>query len=973
MTVSDKAIPIKRKNIMKYVRIEVKDRENIFDAVREGLKKNVLDLGIKTVKDAEYIQVYSLRGDFDSGDVQKIAKEILTDMVSQECSFPKPFKAKKKAHVVEIAYNPGVMDPVEHSTMKAIEDSGIKGISSLRTSKKYVIYGNLKKKDIEKITDKLLYNKVIQHVVKTSEEIKPLEPYNFERVEVNILNANDKDLKRLSIEGQLYLSLVEMKAIREHFRRIGRNPTDCELETIAQTWSEHCKHKTMMGAINYNGKHFKNLLKETVMKVTRDLNRSWCISVFKDNAGIIEFDSKNNICFKVETHNHPSALEPYGGAETGIGGVIRDPMGTGRGSKPIINTDVFCFGIPDAPISKVPRGALHPKRVLKGVVSGVRDYGNKMGIPTVNGSVCFDERYTGNPLVFCGNVGIMPKKFSTKKVSPGDLIVAVGGRTGRDGIHGATFSSAELTHESESISSTAVQIGNPITEKKVMDTLLKARDLELYDAITDCGAGGFSSAVGEMGEETGADVNLEKVLLKYQGLKPWEIWVSEAQERMVLAVKPKKLKKIMDVFRSENVEAVVIGKFTKTKKLRLYYDKNVVADIDMSIIHDGLPKITRKAVWKPKKQNKGIQRREPKNLTKDLTKVLSTWNVCSKEWIIRQYDHEVQGGSVLKPLIGPENDGPSDASVTRPIFTSNKGIALSNGINPNYGDIDPYWMAASAIDEALRQITAVGGDLDKVALLDNFCWGNTEKPTQLGGLVRASQACYDIAKVYKTPFISGKDSLNNEFNMGKKTVSIPPTLLISAIGVVDDVRKTISSDVKEVGNLLYVVGKTFDEMGGSQYFAVNNIKGGVVPKVDPVKSLKTMKALSAAIKNGKVRSAHDASEGGLAVCLAEMLFAGGYGAAVSLKGVPREASIKRSDMLLFSESNSRFIVEITPENKKSFEKTMKGIPVKCIGKVENTKKMIVTGLNDKEIINANINTLKTNWKKPFRKLMHEES
>ncbi|MDD3088796.1 MAG: AIR synthase-related protein, partial [Candidatus Omnitrophica bacterium] len=620
--------------------------------------------------------------------------------------------------------------------------------------------------------------------------------------------------------------------------------------------------------------------------------------------------------------------------------------------------------------SKVPRGALHPKRVFKGVVSGVRDYGNKMGIPTVNGAVCFDERYTGNPLVFCGNVGIMPRKYSFKKVSAGDLIVAVGGRTGRDGIHGATFSSAELTHESETISSTAVQIGNPITEKKVLDTMLRARDLGLYEAVTDCGAGGFSSAVGEMGEDTGAEVYLDRAPLKYGGLEPWEIWVSEAQERMVLSVKPKKLKKLLDVFSSENVEATVIGKFTNDKKLKLFFKDHIVADLDMSFIHGGLPRLVRNASWKPVKEDPSKLPKHPARLDNDLMKVLSSWNVCSKEWIIRQYDHEVQGGSVLKPLSGVDNDGPQDASVNRPLLDSDRGIALSNGINPAYGDIDPYWMAASAIDEALRQITAVGGDIDKTAILDNFCWGNTDKPEQLGGLVRAAEACRDMALVFGTPFISGKDSLNNEFNTGKKTVSIPPTLLISAISVIEDCSRTVSSDMKKKGNLIYVIGMTYQEMGGSRYFIEKGFKGGVVPRVRPDLSRKTMKSLHAAIKKGFVRSCHDLSEGGLAVALSEMLFAGGLGARVDLSRMPRKKSITRDDVLIFSESNSRFLVEIEPSRNDRFKTAMKGIPMGLIGEVDDTGTMTVLGLSGKVAIQCGIDIMKDAWKKPIYKVMH---
>jgi phosphoribosylformylglycinamidine synthase II len=965
----------KKKTKQTYARIEVRDKKGVYDAVAEHLKRDIKDLGFNKKLDVEYTQVYTIRGKFSKNDAERLAKEVLSDKVSQVFSlgFASPKTApRRKKTIVEIAYNPGVMDPAAESVLKAAKDTGIKGIVSAATSKKYIFTGDLTRKDISLISEKLLYNKVIQHITKGADKEITAPPYKFSRVEIPILNASDRDLEKLSIVGQLYLSLSEMRAIRDHFRKIGRNPTDCEIETLAQTWSEHCKHKTMMGAVEMDGKKIDNLLKETIVKVTSELNKPWCVSVFKDNAGIIRFDEKNDICFKVETHNHPSALEPYGGAETGIGGVLRDPMGTGRGSKPIINTDVFCFAPPDMPLSKVPKGALHPKRVMKGVVSGVRDYGNKMGIPTVNGAVCFDERYVGNPLVYCGNVGILPHKFATKKVSPGELIVSVGGRTGRDGIHGATFSSAVLTHESESISSTAVQIGNPITEKKMLDTLLKARDLELYEAITDCGAGGFSSAVGEMGEETGADVYLDAAPLKYEGLKPWEIWVSEAQERMVLAVKPSKLKKLMAVFSAEDVEATVIGKFTGTGRLRLYYEGNIVGDIDMKFLHDGLPKSVRKATWKRVKESSSSLPAARKDHTNDLLSVLSSWNVCSKEWIIRQYDHEVQGGNVLKSLVGPGNDGPSDASVTKPFPDSKKGIAVSAGINPSYGDIDPYWMAASCIDEAIRQLVASGVPLTKVAILDNFCWANTENPRQLGGLVRASRACYDVAKVYGTPFISGKDSLNNEFSTPKGVVSIPPTLLISAVAVVDDVSRTISMDVKKPGNLLYAVGLTYPELGASRYFHIRGKSGGAVPKLDPKFSIALMRRLAVAIAKKFVVSAHDCSDGGLAVTIAEMLFAGGYGSCISVKDVPRTKGVKRDDVILFSESNSRFVVEVPAKFKVNFEREMKGFPFGFLGEVSKTEELTVSGIKGNTIIKVSLEKLKKCWKSPILRVMHEE-
>ncbi|HEX9974900.1 MAG TPA: phosphoribosylformylglycinamidine synthase subunit PurL, partial [bacterium] len=662
---------------------------------------------------------------------------------------------------------------------------------------------------------------------------------------------------------------------------------------------------------------------------------------------------------------HPSALEPYGGANTGIGGVIRDPLGTGLGAKPIVNTDVFCFAPPDFPLEKLPPGTLHPKRVFLGVHAGVRDYGNRMGIPTLNGAIFFDERYVGNPLVFCGNVGLLPKNMTEKEVQVGDLVIVVGGRTGRDGIHGATFSSGELTAESETVSSGAVQIGNPIMEKKMVDTLVQARDRKLYRAITDCGAGGLSSAIGELCAEHGTEVELEKVPLKYQGLSYAEIWISEAQERMVIIVPPENQDEILELFESENVEATVVANVTNTHRLQLKYDGHWVGDLDMEFLHEGLPRLTRKAVWKkPNFEEPDFS--DPQDLTEDLTKILSSYNVCSKEWVVRQYDHEVQGGSVLKPLVGEQNDGPGDASIVRPVLNSNKGIIISNGCNPKYGLIDPYHMAASAIDEAIRQIIAVGGNLDRIALLDNFCWGNTDKPDRLGGLVCAAQACCDVAKIYETPFISGKDSLNNEYQVGDTSIAIPPTLLISAIGIMDDVTKAVSMDVKQPNDLIYILGDTKDEMGGSHYYEIHGFQGDKLPEDDAKAGKKLMKALSQAIQQGLVKACHDCSEGGLGVAAAEMAFAGGLGMTLDLKKVPSSDNLTRNDKLLFSESNSRFVVEVAPENRQKFEKILEGNSFELIGKTTSATTFQVSGLNRKTIVSADIYELKEAWQKTLR-------
>lgn len=721
------------------------------------------------------------------------------------------------------------------------------------------------------------------------------------------------------------------------------------------------------------------------MKVTKELNKPWCVSVFKDNSGVIKFNDLYNVCFKVETHNHPSALEPFGGANTGIGGVIRDPLGTGLGAKPILNTDVFCFGPPDYSFSKLPAGTLHPKRIMKGVVAGVRDYGNKMGIPTVNGAVLFHERFVGNPLVYCGTVGILPKDKSFKQPKKDDLIVLVGGRTGRDGIHGATFSSGELTRESEKVSSGAVQIGNPIQEKKMADTILQARDKNLYNAITDCGGGGLSSAAGEMGRDLGVEVYLEKVPLKYQGLSYTEIWISESQERMILSSPKENVDKLIDIFNKENVEATVIGRFTDTKKLKLYYKDNLVCELDMKFLHAGLPQIEKRAVYlEPRYKEPRFPC--PKDLTKYLLRLLSHYDICSKEWVIRQYDHEVQGGSVLKPLVGRFNDGPSDAAVVRPILDSNRGIIVSCGINFRFGFIDPYWMAGACIDEALRQIIAVGGSLKEAALLDNFCWGNPDKPDRLGNLVRAAYGCYDVAKGFGVPFISGKDSLNNEYSVKSKSLAIPGTLLISAVAVMQDINKTVSMYVKSPGNLIYVVGSThLDELGGSHYYDILGFIGKNVPKVFPKKARSAFQALSRATSLGLIQAMHDCSEGGIGVAASEMAFAGGLGMEIFLGEVPcasksqipnppaiagsrqrRDKSQKRNDFILFSESNSRFIVEVERKNQKEFQKVLKGIPFGLIGCVSNKKDFKVFGLDGKICAKANIDELKKTWQRPLR-------
>lgn len=952
-------------------------------------------LGLASVTAVRAARSFLLQGDLPQADVDRLAKTFLADPVVETANASRvggacqPLSKREPEGLLNVLFKPGVTDNVASSTREALAGMGL-AVEAVATCRKYWLNADASPADSKLAASKLLANDAIEHVVwgpLALERLSVGSEYTFRPVTVAVSGMDDAALVKLSRDGQLYLSLSEMQTIRAHFAELQRDPTDAELETIAQTWSEHCSHKTLTGRVVYRDergeRRFENLLKETIFAATQEIRRrlgtaDWCVSVFKDNAGVVKFDDRQHVCFKVETHNHPSALEPYGGANTGLGGVIRDPLGTGRGAKPVCNTDVFCFAPPDTPHAQLPPGVLHPRAVLRGVVSGVRDYGNRMGIPTVNGAIYFDERYLGNPLVYCGNVAMLPVGKVEKSARPGDLIVAVGGRTGRDGIHGATFSSAELTQESESLSGGAVQIGNAITEKMLLDVILEARDRGLYTAITDCGAGGFSSAVGEMGADCGAEVWLDKAPLKYSGLTYAEIWISEAQERMILAVPPQHWDEFHQLCASEGVEATAIGEFRDHERLILKYQGHTVADLSMHFLHDGRPPVVREAVYQVTRNvSEGAApttspspRSSAPRLDDDLRRILSSLNVCSKEWVIRQYDHEVQAGSVVKPLVGGAMDGPSDAAVVRPDLASHRGLVVANGMNPRYGDLDPYWMAASAIDEAVRNCIAVGANPERIAILDNFCWGNTDRPETLGSLVRAALACHDVAVAYGTPFISGKDSLNNEFSYqdaaGKKqTVVIPPSLLISALGQIDDIRRAVTMDLKQPGNLLYLVGHTHDELGGSHYSLVNGLTGGNVPQLDLALAPRIFAAVHRAIAGGLVRSCHDLSEGGLAAALAEMAFAGEYGADVDLQPLSALAKLTDDATLLFSESNTRFILEIPADRRDALVDLFTGLPLVLLGSVTTAGHLHIRGCHGATVIDAGVAELKQAWKRPL--------
>ncbi|MFH1771549.1 MAG: phosphoribosylformylglycinamidine synthase subunit PurL [Candidatus Omnitrophota bacterium] len=942
------------------------------------LKSEIKDLGI-TKKVSVYTKdVYLVEAEFTYEQILRLAENLLVDPVIQNLSITKGiFENPPTSRQILITHNPGVCDSVSISLEKAAGDLSLP-IKAARTARFYEFEG-LDEKEIEDVARRILYNPLIEHIIDyfrlknadTLDEFSGCD-YKFDLITTGILDADKNRLQEISENGCLSLSLEEMEIIREYFNRAGRNPTDCEIETIATLWSEHCAHKTFRGIIEYqecdeNGsiiskKVFDNLLKTTIMRATSEINSASCVSVFGDNSGIVVFDETHNVCFKVETHNHPSSLEPYGGASTGIGGVIRDILGTGCSAKPFASIDVFCFSDWHMSYDNVPEGLLHPKRIIKGVIKGVRDYGNRMGIPTVAGAVMFDERFLGNPLVYCGTLGILPKEKSFKKASAGDLVILCGAKTGRDGIHGATFSSRNLDEQTVGLTS-AVQIGNPIEEKKLSDSILRAQEKDLFDAITDCGAGGICSAVTELAQDYGVEVHLDKVPLKYRGLSYTEIWISESQERMILFAKEENLKELKRIFNEEDVEFAVIGKVTDTRRLALFYSDQKVCEIDMDFIFS-LPQLKKDAFW-VKREEKNTELRDKKSFNKDLIDIISKPNIACKDWIIREYDHEVQGGSVIKSVSGINTVAVNDASCIRPKLDSDKCVAVGVGINPFYSDLDPYWMAALAIDEALRNVVCVGASLEKTFILDNFSWGSPVNPEVLGGLVRATQGCYDFSVYYKVPFISGKDSLYNEYDVGDNHISIPGTLLISAMSIIDDYRKVKTASFKNSGNLIYLAGITGSHMGQSEYFRSLNIKDGFVPKINRKTARDIFIRLSAALSNDIVISCHDLSEGGLSVCLSEMCIGSQKGASVFLGELPCIGPLHSYEML-FSESPTRFIVEVEKQKKDEFEKCMEDLPFGLIGCVSEKPELIIHDAKGKEIIRLGVDSLRKAWLKTFK-------
>lgn len=954
--------------IAPFWQIEVAVRPGLPDPEGEGALFELRDLGAD-VATAHSYRGYLLDGALARAEAERAARSLLADPISDiyriRRTDEKPFVMSGGARRIDIIRKPGVMDPVAGSVAFALETLKIHS-DRVATYRCFEVVTKSDDEILKKAAGRTLANETIEMLtIGGANPPLPFEPAGraFKKVNIPIRALEGDGLDKLSVEMCLSLTRLEMETIRDHYRSLDRDPSDAELETIAQTWSEHCKHKTLKGPCDYTeagkpARRIESILGDTIVKATETVRKDWCLSVFVDNAGVIALDDTNAVCFKVETHNHPSAIEPYGGAGTGIGGVIRDVVGTGVGARPIASTDIFCVGPMDLKESQLPRGTLHPARVLRGVISGVRDYGNRMGIPTINGGVFVDTGYVANPLVFCGTVGLMPRDAVHKEVKSNDIIVMIGGRTGRDGIHGATFSSVELHEESQTVSATAVQIGDPITEKKATEALLRARDEKLIRSLTDCGAGGLSSAIGELAEGWGAEVDLDRVPLKYKGLRYDEIWISEAQERMVAAVAPENVERLLQICREEQAEATVLGKFTDSQRLILRFGGETVGDLDLHFLHKGVPKIVRQATFTPRE---GQEPAPPKHseLGSLLLQILASPNVASKEWIVRRYDHEVQGTSVIKPFVGIRRDGPSDGSVVAPVYGSARGVALSNGFNPRYGMLDPAALAESSIDEAMRNIVAIGGDPNYTAILDNYCWGNCNKPDRLGDLVRCSEAARDLAIAYETPFISGKDSLNNEYRVGGESIPIPPTFLVSAISIIKDVGKCVTMDFKESGNAIVIVGLTRDELGGSHLHFVRNVGlGRRPPRVDPSLGRAALQGVARAIRDGIVKSCHDLSEGGLAAAAAEMCFAGGLGAKINITNVPLATGVDdRADLKLFSESNSRFLLEVKKEHLQSLKAALIGVPHAVIGEVAETKDLSVAA-GAAELFNIPIETLR---------------
>lgn len=979
-------------------------------SVRQKKLQSIIN---KPLQNIYIIDVYTIDKEFTKKQLETIA-EHLTNPLIQTFSLntnkktqhvlPNTYHLKDFTYAIEIGFLPGVTDNIATTTKEMIQDLlklSFAENENVYTSQITFINDKLPKSDIQEISASL-YNPVIQRMhLKTFEEFKTKDGMDIiipkvklsAKQNVTLVNLDVSDKELISIgksgianpdgtrRGPLALDLIYMKTIQSYFKNLRRNPTDIELESLAQTWSEHCKHTIFADPIDdVQDGLYKTYIKHATQEIRKKKGKKdFCVSVFTDNSGAIAFDDEYLITHKVETHNSPSALDPFGGAITGIVGVNRDAIGFGLGAKPIANFYGYCFADPQINIPLYRKEGkespmLSSRRIMDGVIEGVNAGGNQSGIPTPQGFIYFDERYRGKPLVFVGTVGLITRKIKgklshLKKAQPDDFIVMVGGRVGKDGIHGATFSSEGLNSGSPV---SAVQIGDPITQKKLSDAIVKeARDLLLYNSITDNGAGGLSCSIAEMAKESGGcDIRLEKIPLKYPGLDPWEIWISESQERMTLAVPPNKWEKFSDLMQCRGVEATIIGTFTTSGKCHVSYKNKTIMDIDMNFLHDGLPKrpMQTHEPIKTIQQFNNLNIKQSKNENKILIDMLKRLNITSYEFISQQYDSIVQGNAVLGPLQGRGRVN-AETSVLRPVLSSSKGVLLSQALYPTYSESDPYAMAACTIDTAIRNAIAAGANPDAIALLDNFCWCSSTESERLWQLKQAAKACYDTAVAYQTPYISGKDSMFNDFKgfdaNGKPVkISILPTLLISSISVINDITKVVSLDAKMSGDLIYLLGETYEQLGGSEYFAMQGIKDTIIPQVNTAKNKKLYDACSKAINKQLIASSISIGRGGLAIALAKKAIGGQLGINVSLKNMVGD--ISRNDFSLYSESQGRILVTIAKENKEIFEKLMRGITYQQIGKITMDSKFIVKGLQGNEIINLDIDKLTDEYRETFK-------
>ncbi len=966
---------------------------------------------------------YLVRGEFTESELTRMKIDLFSDPVIEAALVNASFLASDAFESapdisILVGFKPGVTDNRGHAA--------IDGLDTLFPGREAAVSSTLAYHfwDIDESIDAgwlagQLHNPMIERCVIADRddcaagrwptlEFPELPSITPSRPAAVSLEVDEDELLAISERGLLALNLEEMRTIRAHYRvpsvrreRKGmglpeRAPTDAELECVAQTWSEHCKHKIFAARIHHvdsetgEESDIDSLFATHIRQPTLDIQQEvdWLLSIFHDNSGVIAWTDEWSLCMKAETHNSPSALDPFGGAITGIVGVNRDILGTGLGARPIANTDVFCFGPPDHS-GHLPKGLFHPARVFRGVHAGVRAGGNESGIPTVNGAMVFDERYLGKPLVYCGTVGIMPRRLPDgreshiKTPSPGDVIYMVGGRVGSDGIHGATFSSLELTEESPS---SAVQIGDPITQKKMIDMLLQARDDGLLQVTTDNGAGGLSSSVGEMAELTGgAILDLASVPLKQAGLSSWEILVSESQERMTVGVRPADRAAFEALARLHEVEASEVGMFTDSGAFVVRHGEVPVAHLPLSFLHDGCPQLVLESEWRRPEHDPMIfpeAESDTIGMASVLARLMARPNVASKEWWVRSYDHEVIGQTVIKPFCGVGHDAPSDAAVIAPLHGDTRGAVISCGIVPRYSDLDAYGMVAAAVDEAVRNAVCVGVDLEMIAGLDNFCWPDPVESVKtpdgrykLAQLVRANRALDEVCRAYRLPCISGKDSMKNDVTLHGERISVPPTLLFSLFGNHDDVRLAISSDFKRVGDVIYLCGETRQELGGSELafmlrdesttdgssdIDVSGI-GGTLPEIDAERNIAMYRALTGAMREGLVASAHDCSDGGLAVALAECCFGSDSGATIDLAVLFADQPDIDSIGALFGESLGRILVSTDSQKCALFESALVDHACHRLGVVDNGDDIIVT-CGDETVLAASMNALRTAWK-----------